>query len=146
MVKRYQNSNHMGYPRFFEISVKMNPFSGANFWNGDLCAGSSSRGFLFLGKNVLWHCETSPFWKKRISFLDLYWFWTTLKNGSQGQTTMLMRCTAKSLVESKSPFPEISHHDPQIIGQPLDIVPWSECQQQFPSGADDDALTFFPSG
>ena len=50
------------------------------------------------------------------------------KNGSPGQTTMLMRRAAKFCVEPRSPFFYISHHDPKTLGKPLLIVSWPECQ------------------
>ena len=54
---------------------------------------------------------TSPF-SKSVYFLILSNF---SKNGSPGQTTMLMRRAAKFCVEPRSPFSEISHHDPKNL-------------------------------
>ena len=73
---------------------------------------------------------------------DLWKFWTCLfsksvyflilsnfsKNGSPGQTTMLMRRAANFCVEPRSPFSYISHHDPKTLGKRLIIVSWPECQ------------------
>ena len=58
------------------------------------------------------------------------------KNGSPGQTTMLMRRASKFCVEPRSPFSEIFHHDPKTLGKPLIIVSWPECRLGFPR--DDD--------
>ena len=65
---------------------------------------------------------------------------TSFENGSPGQTTMLIRFVSKFCVEPRSPFSNISHYD---------IVPWPECQPEFPDDADDGgdgAPTTMPSG
>ena len=83
---------------------------------------------------------------KSIHFLILGIFF---KNGSPGQTTMLMRRAAKFWVEPRSPFSYISHHDPKTLGKRLIIVSWPECRPEFPSDADGDggdAPTIFLSG
>ena len=56
-----------------------------------------------------WNFGTYQF-SKSVYFLILNNF---SKNGSPGQTTMLMRRAAKFCVEPRSPFSEISHHDPK---------------------------------
>ena len=71
-----------------------------------------------------WNFGTYPF-SKSLYFLILNNF---SKNGSPGQTTMLMRRAAKFCVEPRSPFSEISHHDPKTLGKPPSIVSWPECQ------------------
>ena len=72
-------------------------------------------GNLFLEK---WTCE--------------FWIWGKNKhfseNGSPGQTTMLTRRASKFWVEPRSPFSEISHHDPKTIGKAPNIAPLPECQ------------------
>ena len=70
------------------------------------------------------NCGTSPF-SKSVYFLILNNF---SKNGSPGQTTMLMRRAAKFCVEPRSPFSKISHHDSKTLGEPPSIVSWPECQ------------------
>ena len=50
------------------------------------------------------------------------------ENGSPGQTTMLTRRASEFWVKPRSPFSEISHHDPEKIGKPPSIVSWPECQ------------------
>ena len=80
---------------------------------------------LFSRKNDdFWNFGTYPF-SKSVYFLILNNF---SKNGSPGQTTMLMRRAAKFCVETRSPFSEISHHDPKTLGKPPSIVSWPECQ------------------
>ena len=75
---------------------------------------------LFYRKNYdFWNFGTYPF-SKSVYFLILNNF---SKNGSPGQTTMLMRRAAKFCVEPRSPFSEISHHDPKTIGKPPSIAP-----------------------
>ena len=78
---------------------------------------------------------------------DFWKFWTCLlsksvyflivnnffKNGSPGQTTMLMRRAAKFCVEPRSPFSEISHQESKTLGNPWIIVSWPECRSEFPS-------------
>ena len=71
-----------------------------------------------------WNFGTYPF-SKSVYFLILNNF---SKNGSPGQTTMLMRRAAKFCVEPRSPFSEISHHDSKTLGKPPSIVSWPECQ------------------
>ena len=77
--------------------------------------------------------------KKSVYFLILNNF---CKNGSPGQTTMLMRRAAKFCVEPRSPFSYISHHDPKTLGKCLIIVSWPECRPEFPN--DDDGGGGFP--
>ena len=81
---------------------------------------------------------------------DFYIFWTCPfsknmhclkfehlgKNGSPGQTTMLTRRVAKFCVEPRSPFSNISHHDPKASRKLLTIVPWPECRPEFPGDGD----------
>ena len=81
-----------------------------------------------------WNFKTSPF-SKSVDFLILGIFF---KNGSPEQTTMLTTSAAKFWVEPRSPFSEISHHDPKTIGKPFTIVSWPECLPEFPDDADDD--------
>ena len=50
------------------------------------------------------------------------------ENGSPGPATMLTRRASKFWVKPRSPFPEISHHDPKTTGKPPSIVSWPECQ------------------
>ena len=76
---------------------------------------------------------------KSVCFLILNNFF---KNGSPGQTTMLMRRGAKFWVEPWSPFSYISHHDPKTLGKPLIIVSWPECRPEFPSDGGDDGDGF----
>ena len=66
-------------------------------------------GLLFLKNNNFLIFWTPPF-SKSMYFLILNNF---SKNGSPGQTTMLMRRAAKFCVEPRSPFSYISHHDPK---------------------------------
>ena len=61
---------------------------------------------------------TCLFWKS-VHFLKFGHFF---KNGSPGQTTMLTMSAAKFCVEPRSPFSNISHHDPQTTGTPSNIV------------------------
>merc|ERR1712139_751122 len=76
------------------------------------------------------------FWKS-VHFLI---FGDFFKNGSPGQTTMLTKSASKFCVEPRSPFPDISHHDPETIGEPSNIVPWPpECRPEFPDDADGNA-------
>ena len=72
---------------------------------------------------------TSPL-SKSVCFLILNNFF---KNGSRGQTTMLMRRASKFCVEPRSPFSEISHQESRTIGKSPNIVSWPECQPEFPS-------------
>ena len=51
---------------------------------------------------------------------------------------MLTRFVTKFCVEPRSPFSEISHHDPKTIGKPPNIVSWPEGQPEFPDDAADD--------
>ena len=85
--------------------------SDCNVW------GRIHFGNLFLEK---WTCEL--------------WFWGQNKhfseNGSPGQTTMLTRRASKFWVEPRSPFSEISHHDPKTIGKTPKLVPLPECQPE----------------
>ena len=78
----------------------------------------------------VWTCQFS----KSVYFLILSNF---SKNGSPGQTTMLMRRAAKFCVEPRSPFSEISHQESKTIGKPPNTVSWPECQPEFPSDGDD---------
>ena len=67
---------------------------------------------------------------ERIHFGNLFlgkWTWKSWnsaqnkhfsQNGSAGQTTMLTRRASKFWVKPRSPFSEISHHDPETIGKP----------------------------
>ena len=43
------------------------------------------------------------------------------KNGSAGQTTVLMTPAAKFCVKSRSPFSNVPHHDPRTLGK-LQII------------------------
>ena len=85
--------------------------SDCNVW------GRIHFGNLFLEK---WTCES--------------WIWGQNKyfseNGSPGQTSMLTRRASKFWVEPRSPFSEISHHDPKTIGKTPKIVPLPECQPE----------------
>ena len=81
-------------------------------------------GFLSSKNDDFWNFGTYQF-SKIVYFLILNNF---AKNGSPGQTTMLMRRAAKFCVEPRSPFSEISHHDPETLGKPPSIVSWPECQ------------------
>ena len=78
-----------------------------------------------------WNFGTYPF-SKSVYFLILNNFST---NGSPGQTTMLTRRASKFCVKPRSPFSEISHHDPKTIGQTPNIVSWPECRPEFPDNA-----------
>ena len=91
-----------------------------------------------------WKFWTCPFSKSE-HFLKSGHF---SREGSPGQTTMLTTSAAKFWVEPRSPFFNISHHDPKTLGKPSIIVPWPECQPEFPDDADngDGASTIFPSG
>ena len=67
---------------------------------------------------------------KRYVFLEILLFfqeWLPKPN------PMLTTSTAKFCVEPRSPFSNISHHDPQTWGKPLIIVSWPECRPEFPS-------------
>ena len=81
-------------------------------------------GFLSRKNDDFWKFWTCPE-SKSMHFLKFGHF---LKNGSPGQTTMLTRRAAKFCVEPRSPFSEISHHDPKTLGKPPSIVSWPECQ------------------
>ena len=94
---------------------------------------SHPAGLLSRKNDDFWNFGTYPF-SKSVYFLILNNF---SKNGSPGQTTMLMRRAAKFCVEPRSPFSEIFHHDPKTLGKPLIIVSWPECQPEFPSDGDD---------
>ena len=85
---------------------------------------SHPAGLLSRKNDDFWNFGTYPF-SKSVYFLILNNF---SKNGSPGQTTMLMRRAAKFCVEPGSPFSEISHHDPKTLGKPPSIVSWPECQ------------------
>ena len=91
-------------------------------------------GLFFLENCHFWNFGTSPF-SKSVYFLILNNFF---KNGSPGQTTMLMRRAAKFCVEPRSPFSEIFHQESKTIGKPPNIVSWPECQPEFPSDGDGD--------
>ena len=67
------------------------------------------------------------------------------ENGLQGQTSMLSRRAAKFRVEARSPFSNISHHNPTTLGKPPNIISWPESQPEFPDDAHGggDASTFF---
>ena len=90
---------------------------------------SHPAGLLFQKNQHFWNFGTYPF-SKSVYFLILNNF---PKNGSPGQTTMLMRRAAKFCVEPRSPFSYISHHDPKTSGKPLVIVSWPACPPEFPS-------------
>ena len=49
------------------------------------------------------------------------------QNSSLSQTTMLTRFVSKIWVEPRSPFLNISHHDPKTIWKTPNIVSWSAC-------------------
>ena len=83
----------------------------------------------FLENWHFWNFRTSIF-SKSVYFLILNNFF---KNGSPGQTTMLMRRAAKFWVEPRSPFSEIFYQESKTIGKPPNIVSWPECQPEFPS-------------
>ena len=85
---------------------------------------SHPAGLLSRKNDDFWNFGTYPF-SKSVYFLILNNF---SKNGSPGQTTMLMRRAAKFCVEPRSPFSEISHHDSKTLGKPPSIVSWPECQ------------------
>ena len=86
--------------------------------------GRTLRGF-FPGKNHdFWIFWTCPF-SKSVHFLKFGHFF---REGSPGQTTMLTRRVSKFWVKPRSPFSDISHHDPETIGKPPSIVSWPECQ------------------
>ena len=129
----------------------MNLFCGGNFLKGSLgkdpwkliFSFSDSEKHLYVlklpagllsRKNddflIFWTCPES----KSVHFLKFGHF---LKNGSPGQTTMLTRRAAKFCVKPRSPFSEISNHEPKTIGKPPNIVSWPECQPEFPSDGDD---------
>ena len=94
--------------------------------------GKLPQGLLFLENRHFGNFRTSPF-SKSVYFLILNTF---SKNGSPGQTTMLIRRAAKFCVEPWSPFSYISHHDPKTLGKRLIIISWPECRPEFPN--DDD--------
>ena len=52
---------------------------------------------------------------------------------------MLTTSASKFCVEPRSPFPDISHHDPQTIAKPSNILSWPECRPEFPDDADGNA-------
>ena len=90
---------------------------------------------LFPRKNDdFWKFWTCPF-SKSMHFLKVGHF---SREGFPGQTTMLTTSAAKFWVEPRSPFFYISHHDPKTLRKPLIIVPWPECQPEFPSDGSDD--------
>ena len=93
---------------------------------------SHPAGLLSRKNDDFWNFGTYPF-SKSVYFLILNNF---SKNGSPGQTTMLMRRAAKFCVEPRSPFFYISHHDPKTLGKPLIIVSWPECRPESPSDGD----------
>ena len=105
---------------------------------------SHPAGLLSRKNNDFWNFGTYPF-SKSVYFLILNYF---SKNGSPGQTTVLMRRAAKFCVKPRSPFSEISHQDPKTIGKPPNIISWPECRSEFSDDADGggDAPTIFPSG
>ena len=85
------------------------------------------------------------------NFLKNVHFWAfenVSKNGFPGQTTMLTTPAAKFCVEPRSPFSNISHHDPKTSGKRLIIVSWPECRPEFPSDGDgnDGVKTTLPYG
>ena len=105
--------------------LDLNPFWGSVVqYVGPQC---SWLGATFAQEHILGICS----WKnehgvlKSVYLLILKNFF---KNGSPGQTTMLMRRASKFCVKPRSPFSEISHHDPETIGKPPSIVSWPECQ------------------
>ena len=63
---------------------------------------------------------------------------------------MLIRFVSKFWVEPRSPFSNISHHDPKTIWKTPNIVSWPECRPEFPSDGGDggggDVPTTLPSG
>ena len=79
---------------------------------------SHPAGLLSRKNDDFWNFKISPF-SKSVYFLILNNF---SKNGSPGQTPMLMRRAAKFCVEPRSPFENISHHDPKTLRKPLMIV------------------------
>ena len=58
------------------------------------------------------------------------WLITFSQNGSPGQTTMLTRRASKFCAKPRSPFSEISHHDPKTIGKTPKTGPLPECQPE----------------
>ena len=52
---------------------------------------------------------------------------------------MLTTSASKFCVEPRSPIPDISHHDPQTMEKPSNIVSWPECRPEFPDDADGNA-------
>ena len=90
------------------------------------CVRLLPQGLLFLKNEHFRKFGTCPFWKS-VHFLI---FGDFFKNGSPGQTTMLTRRAAKFCVKPRSPFSEISHHDPKAIGKAPKIVPLPECQPE----------------
>ena len=94
---------------------------------------SHPAGLLFRKNYDFWNFGTYPL-SKSVYFLILNNF---SKNGSPGQTTMLMRRAAKFCVEPRSPFSEIFHQESKTLGKPLNIVSWPECQPEFPGGGGD---------
>ena len=88
------------------------------------------------GNQHFWNFWTSHF-SKSVYLLILNNFF---KNGSPGQTTMLMRRAAKFCVEPRSPFSEIFHQESKNIGKPLNIVSWPECRTEFPTDGGGDGV------
>ena len=87
------------------------------------------QGLLFLENWHFLNFKIFPF-SKSVYFLILSNF---SKNGAPGQTTMLTRRAAKFCVEPRSPFSNISQHDPKTLGKLLIIVSWPERRPEFPS-------------
>ena len=83
---------------------------------------------------------------KYVYFLILSNFF---QNGSPGQTTMLTASASKFCVEPRSPFSNISHHDSNTSGKPVNMKSWPVCRPEFPDDTDgggDDTLRTLPPG
>ena len=78
------------------------------------------------------YSRTCLFWKR----VHVLIFGDISKNGSPGQSNMLTRSTSIFCVEPRSPFSNISHHDPKTLGNPVIIVSWPECRPESPSHGD----------
>ena len=49
---------------------------------------------------------------------------------------MLTTSAAKFCVKPRSPFPNISHHDPKTLGKPVITISWPEYGPEFPDDPD----------
>ena len=136
-----------GNTSLVDINRKTNLCCGGKFSKAPLCYEAPAGAFVF-AKLTFLDFRTCPFG----NCVHLLIFGDISKNGSWGQTTMLPGFVSKFCVEPRSPFSNISHHDPKTMWETSNIVPWPECQPEFLNDADGDgdgdggAPTIFLSG